>query len=528
MTAVAADTGSVHARLPSSLVPLGDATYGRDMAVSAAFARASEPADAVTAAQSHQARRQAPGRAGAPHVPPSRVPVRLGAADPGLRASQRTLRECDCAENPATPSCEQRQVQSSGDGLRPSRIPAGGPIHPSITSAIEASRGGGGPLERTARERLELGLGESLGDVRVHADAHAGALARAVSARAFTVGSDLFFAAGAYRPGSRDGDELIAHEVTHAVQQRGAPGSGPLSMSAPGDAAELEAEAVASRLQAEASAYRQGESSSTAGHGPARTAGTFRATRGAAISIARTVDPESDAYQRGLNDGRAGNPAAPGPIPADAYDDYNEGYQVGQDQAAAAQASLPPTTSAPGSVATPAPATAPAKGTLQVPEVTIVGNPTAYKTGFNDGHGGVPSDPIGRVGFANAQDYLDGYQDGQSQAQGEALPPYSGPSIGPAEGEEEEPGEGPEKPDEPGEYKGAELGVYTYLRGLISQWRELRGWDPSEPCPLSHADLENYRELYSKYGGSDPSAELPPTEAELEGPEVGEEEEEAE
>ena len=53
--------------------------------------------------------------------------------------------------------------------------------------------------------------------------ARRGALARAVSARAFTVGSDIFFAPGEYQPGTRDGDELIAHEVAHVVQQRGAP-----------------------------------------------------------------------------------------------------------------------------------------------------------------------------------------------------------------------------------------------------------------------------------------------------------------
>ena len=123
-----------------------------------------------------------------------------------------------CANVTARKTRERRRARGTrngrysarADGLRPSRIPASGRVHPRITSAIDASRGRGRPLERPARERLEQGLGESLGDVRVHADAHAGALARAVSARAFTVGSDLFFAAGAYRPGSRDGDEFIA------------------------------------------------------------------------------------------------------------------------------------------------------------------------------------------------------------------------------------------------------------------------------------------------------------------------------
>jgi hypothetical protein len=303
-------------------------------------------------------------------------------------------RECDCAENPGAPSCdgcEQRQLQRSGDGLRPSRISAGGPPNPGVTSAIDASRGGGRPLERTARERLEPRLGESLGDVRVHDDAHAGALARAVSARAFAVGSDLFFAAGAYRPGSHDGDKLIAHEVTHAVQQRGAPMSGPLSVSAPDDAAEVEAEAMASTLQAEASAHPTSESASPEGHQPGRTAGATRVIGGAAISIARTIDPTSDEYQRGYNDGRAANPAAPGPLSPDAMDDYNEGYQKGKAESDAAQASLPPASAAPDSTASPTPDSPPVPAPATVPAADVPGAGSG-EPGGTPPSGGAPPD----------------------------------------------------------------------------------------------------------------------------------------
>jgi hypothetical protein len=66
-----------------------------------------------------------------------------------------------------------------------------------------------------------------------------------VSARAFTVGSDIFFSPGKYEPHTPAGAELIAHEAAHVVQQRGAPLSGPLTVSQPGDAMEREAEAVA-------------------------------------------------------------------------------------------------------------------------------------------------------------------------------------------------------------------------------------------------------------------------------------------
>jgi hypothetical protein len=118
-------------------------------------------------------------------------------------------------------------------------------VHPDVESAIAASRGGGARLDTSLSSKLEDNVGDSLGDVRVHTDDHAASLARAVSARAFTVGSDIYFGAGEYSPSTSDGASLIAHEVTHVVQQRGAPMTGPLTVSQPGDAMEREADAFA-------------------------------------------------------------------------------------------------------------------------------------------------------------------------------------------------------------------------------------------------------------------------------------------
>ena len=127
-----------------------------------------------------------------------------------------------------------------GAGILP-----GGLVHPDVQSAIAASRGRGSLLSRDASRRLESAYGEPLGSVRIHTGEHAAALARAVSARAFTVGSDVFFARNEYDPASAGGRELIAHEVAHVVQQRGAPAAGRLSVSQPGDASERDAEAMA-------------------------------------------------------------------------------------------------------------------------------------------------------------------------------------------------------------------------------------------------------------------------------------------
>jgi hypothetical protein len=117
-----------------------------------------------------------------------------------------------------------------------------GRAHPDVEATIARTRGGGSGLDSGVAERMGSALGDDLSDVRVHTDDTADALASSVSARAFTTGSDVYFAKGEYDPASGSGNELLAHELSHVVQQRGAPTSGPLQVSMPGDALETEAE----------------------------------------------------------------------------------------------------------------------------------------------------------------------------------------------------------------------------------------------------------------------------------------------
>ena len=123
-----------------------------------------------------------------------------------------------------------------------------GRAHPDVEQTIAQTRGGGSSLDPAAQEKFSDGLGDGLGDVRVHTDDTADALARSVSARAFTTGSDLYFAKGEYSPGSSGGDRLLAHELSHVVQQRGAPTEGPMTVSQPGDALENEADQASSGI----------------------------------------------------------------------------------------------------------------------------------------------------------------------------------------------------------------------------------------------------------------------------------------
>ncbi len=126
-------------------------------------------------------------------------------------------------------------------------ITSSGEVHPGVQGRIDATRGSGSGLDAGVRNRFEGDLGP-LGDVTVHTDDASDQLNRSVSARAFATGTDVYFAKGEYQPGSADGDRLIAHELAHVVQQRGAANTGPLTVSEPGDALETEADAVADSI----------------------------------------------------------------------------------------------------------------------------------------------------------------------------------------------------------------------------------------------------------------------------------------
>ena len=112
--------------------------------------------------------------------------------------------------------------------------------------AIESARGEGSGLHDGVRRQMEHAMGVDFGKVRVHSDSRSSQLSRDLNARAFTTGSDIFFASGQYNPGSSDGRRLLAHELTHVVQQGGAAGlQFKLDVSQPHDPMEDEAERVA-------------------------------------------------------------------------------------------------------------------------------------------------------------------------------------------------------------------------------------------------------------------------------------------
>jgi hypothetical protein len=98
-------------------------------------------------------------------------------------------------------------------------------------------------LDSEVRKNFEARFGADFSQVRVHVGSQAAESALAVSARAYTVGRDIVFGAGQYAPGTTSGQRLLAHELTHVVQQSGAmPSAGGLELGAPATTAEIEAD----------------------------------------------------------------------------------------------------------------------------------------------------------------------------------------------------------------------------------------------------------------------------------------------
>ena len=123
---------------------------------------------------------------------------------------------------------------------------------PSLVKDVVGS-GGGSPLDRDPRGFMESRLGADFSDVRVHTDTKATESARSVQAYAYTVGNDVVFQSDKYAPDSDSGQKMLAHELTHVVQQRsgpvdGTPAPGGIKVSHPSDRFEQAAESTADRV----------------------------------------------------------------------------------------------------------------------------------------------------------------------------------------------------------------------------------------------------------------------------------------
>jgi hypothetical protein len=136
--------------------------------------------------------------------------------------SQRSIQRQSTGLNPfnisvyepgTTPPPPIQTVQAKGDNIK--AAPG------NIEDTIKSKKGSGEELADNVKEPMETAFDANFSRVKVHTDGESDQLNKSLNSRAFATGQDIFFSQGAYNPGSRDGQELLAHELTHIVQQNG-------------------------------------------------------------------------------------------------------------------------------------------------------------------------------------------------------------------------------------------------------------------------------------------------------------------
>ena len=133
------------------------------------------------------------------------------------RSAVSIHRACaECAKEGRAPREGEAQWAMRAGGAGHADAPA---VTAELESYLDSSAGAGRPLPASVQASFEPRFGYDLGGVRVHDNWRAARAAADINATAFTAGSNIYFASGRFRPGTRDGDHLLAHELTHVVQQ---------------------------------------------------------------------------------------------------------------------------------------------------------------------------------------------------------------------------------------------------------------------------------------------------------------------
>jgi Domain of unknown function (DUF4157) len=129
-------------------------------------------------------------------------------------SSPTPVRRCACGGVIGTggecSQCKAKRLQRSASGPAPSEMPL------SVSRVLNSS---GRPLESGTRGFMESRFGHDFSDVQIHTGSDAAASAKSINAKAYTFGQNVVFGQGQYTPGSDQGKRLLAHELTHVIQQ---------------------------------------------------------------------------------------------------------------------------------------------------------------------------------------------------------------------------------------------------------------------------------------------------------------------
>ena len=234
---------------------------------------------------------------------------KIAAWSPGFSAGLVLQRQCACGQHALGGECDeckkkQMSVQRKSEGGNtPEAVPA---------IVYDVLRSPGRPLDPASRDFFEPRFRQDFSGVRIHSDDRAAQSARTVNARAYTAGPNIVFESGQYNPFSASGRQLLAHELTHVVQQ----GSGRIQSQGPGGSLTLNEPGDMWERQAESASRSLGTSLSSA---PATSTGSpslQRAPADSGDSSATTTAQPANASQPAAGTSTQAAPATPPAAPA--------------------------------------------------------------------------------------------------------------------------------------------------------------------------------------------------------------------
>jgi hypothetical protein len=152
------------------------------------------------------------------------APERMQREQDESQIEPEVLQQKRTGEDSALQRLQRREMSEAEERQRPSEGQPvgleGGPVSTDFEAELQGAKGHGQALDPNLQASMGQAMGADFSGVKVHTDTQSDQLNQSIQAKAFTTGQDVFFRQGEYQPESRSGQELIAHELTHVMQQR--------------------------------------------------------------------------------------------------------------------------------------------------------------------------------------------------------------------------------------------------------------------------------------------------------------------
>jgi hypothetical protein len=143
-------------------------------------------------------------------------------ADAVMRMPETSFIQRKCSHCDEEEKVQTKPLASSVTPFIQTKGGDGGTASDVVTKQLNATRGSGSNMDRPTQSFMESRFDTDFSNVKIHTGSDAVQMNREMNAQAFTVGNDIYFNSGKYNPSSESGKHLLAHELTHTVQQGGA------------------------------------------------------------------------------------------------------------------------------------------------------------------------------------------------------------------------------------------------------------------------------------------------------------------